>query len=344
MCSQLPRPPPARSPASEQRRVTRAIRMRGPGRRSRAHAAGDGTAAWHRARPPRSPPGPSLRTRRAAMPSRDDAATCASSVATCAADDARAPARRARGSSRTAPGRHGPCAAWPRPAPQPGEQAIAGRPRRGGDRRQRLRHRVQPALGDGIAQLGLAGEMPVDVGVAHAERPRDVGHRGLGGAVPPQQVLRRRQDALAGRGRLVHAPSCAGAGLAVEHAHAVRVVARRRRPPRPAPPPRSAPCARCPAGSPGRPAPRPAARGGARRPAARCRRPRCSAQARASWAGVTPPLARPAPAGRPPDAGCARRFSPWNRGECARKSSAASVALARRAGRSAARGTGRHRP
>ena len=54
---------------------------------------------------------------------------------------------------------------------------------------------MQPALGDGIVQCGLARKAAVDIGVAHLERTRDIDDGGLCRAVPAQKC-RRLEDAL----------------------------------------------------------------------------------------------------------------------------------------------------
>ena len=93
-----------------------------------------------------------------------------------------------------------------------------------GDRRERLRDAGEPALGDGVAQRRLAGEVPVDAAVADAERAGDVDDRGLGRTVAAQDVLRRVEDAVGRQGFRAHAAG-ALAPLAVEDRHLAGVVA-----------------------------------------------------------------------------------------------------------------------
>ena len=201
------RPAAAPSPA--------ATRPSGRARRSRAHGAGGGTGAWHRGSPPPSTCGSVGRELAGCHPVGDDTGNLRLRAWPRARRPRRGPARPARGSWRTAPG-----SSWTlrrlASASAASHAAAARRPaapRRDGV--ERHRHRVQPALGHHVAQLGLAGEVAVDVGVAHAERARDVGYRGLGRAVAAQQLLGGGQDALAGRARRDPCPSHAPGRLSL---------------------------------------------------------------------------------------------------------------------------------
>src|SRR5882672_1636111 len=78
----------------------------------------------------------------------------------------------------------------------PAFEARSGRAFLLNERFQRIRDCLQPAFRNRAAKRGLAGEVAIHVGVAHAEGAGDVHHRGLGEAVAAEQGLRRRQDPL----------------------------------------------------------------------------------------------------------------------------------------------------
>ena len=79
------------------------------------------------------------------------------------------------------------------------QAAFGGRRIAPGTHGQRRRNRMQPASGHRILQRHLAGEMPIEVGVAHPKPARHVHHIGLGRAVAAEQFLRRVQDPVACR-------------------------------------------------------------------------------------------------------------------------------------------------
>ena len=64
---------------------------------------------------------------------------------------------------------------------EPSVQTLRRRARLVGDHRQRFGDAVQPALGDGVAQRRLAGEVAVDAPVADPELAGDVDDRRLRG-------------------------------------------------------------------------------------------------------------------------------------------------------------------
>ena len=79
---------------------------------------------------------------------------------------------------------------------EPALQALGRGPFLVCDRLRAARRSREPALGDGVAQRRLAGEVPVDAAVADPERAGDVDDVRLRRAVAAEDLLRRLQDLL----------------------------------------------------------------------------------------------------------------------------------------------------